>query len=175
MAPLRLRRRSRQERGEDPRGLGAFPTQIFERATSAVAFLIPARPGGPDRWIPRAALARLCIVGIPFHGFRGIWQDCCGEIDEIDHAVTEAQLTHEVDDPTEQASRRGSAIERGRTAQARARQASRRSDVRRGETAGAQRQKLGPSKQVVRARTGYVGIIGICVFSVQSVQKAGRT
>jgi integrase len=84
-----------------------------------------ARMGGTDLVFPSAtgdplsdrtliAVLRRMDVDVTVHGFRSTFRDWCGEFTNFAREVAEAALAHAVGDATEQAYRRGDALEKRR-------------------------------------------------------------
>ncbi len=64
--------------------------------------------------LPRKLLKQIGGADVTMHGFRSSFRDWCGDHTEFPREVAEAALAHAVGDATEQAYRRGTALEKRR-------------------------------------------------------------
>jgi integrase len=73
------------------------------------------RPGKPlSGMAMEMILRRMKAEGVTVHGFRSSFRDWCGEVTSFPREIAEAALAHVAGNATEQAYRRGDALEKRR-------------------------------------------------------------
>lgn len=110
---------SRMKAGKEHRvPLSGRALAILERLAGVKtgAFIFPGqRPSqGLSSMAMEMVLRRMKIEGVTVHGFRSAFRDWCGEATTFPREIAEAALAHRAGDATEQAYRRGDALEKRR-------------------------------------------------------------